>query len=178
MVWLGPLLLLARRYLYILDNALTTYTAGEGDGKPPVPPCILKIGADKTQVGGRALTRLVLQSVHIAAVCVLACCLARDTVDHRLCLLLRPAPHATALKHRSNTAPAPATPWNCQVALEVDDRGKQRLILRVTADFVRVQASAGRGWGSWLSAGVGMQARLQVSCRRWRWGPLITFCRA
>lgn len=50
MVWLGPLLLLARRYLYILDNALTTYTAGEGDGKPPVPPCILKIGADKTQV--------------------------------------------------------------------------------------------------------------------------------
>lgn len=65
------------RYLYILDNALTTYTAGEGDGKPPVPPCILKIGADKTQV-----------------------------------------------------------------ALEVDDRGKQRLILRVTADFVRVQVKS------------------------------------
>ena len=42
------------RYLYILDNALTTYTAdasGLGDGKPPVPPCILSVGNNTTQVG-------------------------------------------------------------------------------------------------------------------------------
>lgn len=42
------------RYLYVLDGALTTYTAGEGgDGKPPVPPCILKVGPSKTQVRPR-----------------------------------------------------------------------------------------------------------------------------
>ncbi|KAL4419432.1 hypothetical protein ABPG77_006359 [Micractinium sp. CCAP 211/92] len=65
------------RFIYILDNALTTYTADEtalGTDKPPVPPCILAIAKDKTQV-----------------------------------------------------------------ALEVDERGKVRLVLRVTADFVRVQ---------------------------------------
>lgn len=74
------------RYIYILDNALTTYTADEaglGGGKAPVPPCILSIGQNKTQV-----------------------------------------------------------------ALEIDDRGKQRLILRVTADFVRVQIKCGINSGN------------------------------
>jgi hypothetical protein len=71
---------MSRRYLYILDDALTTYTADEsglGEGKPPVPPCILRVGK--------------------------------------------------------------AT----QAALEVDDRGKRALVLKVTADFVRVQVRAG-----------------------------------
>lgn len=68
------------RYLYVLDDALTTYTADEsglGDGKPPVPPCIIRVGK------------------------------------------------------------------STQVALEVDDRGKRALVLRVTADFVRVQLKGG-----------------------------------
>lgn len=56
-----------RRYLYVLDNALTTYTAGEGgDGKPPVPPCILKVGPSKTQVWprpGAACGRVLLSRV-------------------------------------------------------------------------------------------------------------------
>lgn len=77
------------RYLYVLDDALTTYTADEsglGDGKPPVPPCIIRVGK------------------------------------------------------------------STQVALEVDDRGKRALVLRVTADFVRVQVSCdsqswAQGWG-------------------------------
>lgn len=46
--------------------------------------------------------------------------------------------------------PAHPLAW-FQVALEVDDRGKQRLILRVTADFVRVQASRGVGSVAMLS---------------------------
>ncbi|EFN56584.1 hypothetical protein CHLNCDRAFT_34979 [Chlorella variabilis] len=72
------------RFLYVLDNALTTYTADEsgmGEGKPPVPPCIIRVGK--------------------------------------------------------------AT----QVALEVDDRGKRALVLRVTADFVRVQLKSGANAG-------------------------------
>ncbi len=55
--------------------------------------------------------------------------------------------------HKFATSPSLPVPPACeliQVALEVDDRGKQRLILRVTADFVRVQASQG-----WVEAGLG-----------------------
>ena len=36
-----------------MDNSLTTYTADEGslgDGKAPVPPCIVRIGGNRTQV--------------------------------------------------------------------------------------------------------------------------------
>ncbi|PSC75777.1 hypothetical protein C2E20_1315 isoform X1 [Micractinium conductrix] len=64
------------RYLYIMDGALTTYSADDAllGGRAPVPPCILPAGNNKTQV-----------------------------------------------------------------ALEIDDRGRMRLVLRVTADFVRVQ---------------------------------------
>lgn len=66
------------RYLYILDNALTTYSADEGaggaaDGKPPVPPCIV------------------------------------------------------------------STPSGTQVALEIEDRGPRHVVLKVSADYVRIQ---------------------------------------
>lgn len=40
------------RYLYVLDGALTTYTADEGGldgGRAPVPPCIVAIAPGKTQ---------------------------------------------------------------------------------------------------------------------------------
>jgi hypothetical protein len=45
--------MLTRRYLYILDNAVTTYSAEEGfgaGGKQPVPPCILSVGPGTSQV--------------------------------------------------------------------------------------------------------------------------------
>jgi uncharacterized protein YggU (UPF0235/DUF167 family) len=66
------------RYLYILDDALTTYSAddsgaGAGDGKPPVPPCI--VGA----------------------------------------------------------------PSGTRVALEIEDRGPRNVVLKISADFVRIQ---------------------------------------
>ena len=43
------------QYLYILDGALTTYTAEEGGGAagpagPPLPPCITATGQGGTQV--------------------------------------------------------------------------------------------------------------------------------
>jgi uncharacterized protein YggU (UPF0235/DUF167 family) len=65
------------RYLYILDNALTTYSSSEGvgdGGKAPVPPCIVA-----SKEGGAI------------------------------------------------------------VAIEIEDRGSRRLILKISGDFVRVQ---------------------------------------
>lgn len=65
------------RYLYILDNALTTYSASEGiaDGeRAPVPPCIVA-----SNEGGTI------------------------------------------------------------VSLEIEDRGPRRLVLKISADFVRIQ---------------------------------------
>lgn len=66
------------QYLYILDDALTTYSAEEGaaggTGKPPVPPCIL-----------------------------------------------------------------PTAQGGCHVALEIEDRGPRCMVLKVSADYVRIQ---------------------------------------
>ena len=66
------------QFLYILDDALTTYSAEEGaaggTGKPPVPPCILA-----TAQGG------------------------------------------------------------CRIALEIEDRGNRCNVLKVAADYVRIQ---------------------------------------
>ncbi|GAB4818378.1 hypothetical protein N2152v2_005424 [Parachlorella kessleri] len=77
----GGVKYIKRSYLYILDNALTTYSAEEGfgqGGKQPVPPCILSVG-----------------------------------------------PHTS------------------QIALEIDDRGNKAMILKVSADYVRVQIKSG-----------------------------------
>lgn len=65
------------RYLYILDSALTTYSADEGAagrGKPPVPPCI-----------------------------------------------------------------APTSHGGSRVSLEIEDRGPRHVILKISADYVRIQ---------------------------------------
>lgn len=93
------------RYLYILDGALTTYTADEGGldgGRAPVPPCILKVGPGKTQVraGGRAWRGWVaglrepcresrpLEPCHlICPPCLLAACLAGLLACLLACLL-------------------------------------------------------------------------------------------
>lgn len=66
------------RYLYLLDDALTTYSADEGgagggSGAPPVPPCIV------------------------------------------------------------------ATPAGTKVSLEIEDRGPRHVVLKISADHVRVQ---------------------------------------
>ena len=59
-----------------------------------------------------------------------------------------PLPAHTCLPACLPAIPARPPPWLCpQVALEVDDRGKRALVLRVTADFVRVQLKSGANAG-------------------------------
>lgn len=125
----------------MLDNALTTYTADEsglGEGKPPVPPCILAVGPAKTQVRGRRRGAAEQQEAGAGGPG------PRQRSPRALrCPPPRPPPafpshlsHAPALP----CLPVVLVPPPRQVALEVDDRGKTRLVLKVTADFVRVQA--------------------------------------
>ena len=41
------------RYLYVLDNAVTTYGVGRdatGGGRPPTPPCITALDSNTTQI--------------------------------------------------------------------------------------------------------------------------------
>ena len=41
------------RYLYVLDNAVTTYGVGRdatGGGRPPTPPCITAVDSMTTQI--------------------------------------------------------------------------------------------------------------------------------
>lgn len=122
-------------------------------------------------MGGRALTCLALGSVRLGS-CVCACALRGQGHHGQQALpgsVTYPACHSPAChspQHTAqNTAPAHATPWNCQVALEVDDRGKQRLILRVTADFVRVQASAGAVTGCLCTGGHAGRPNCRCRCR-------------